>query len=245
MDTTVTPTTQFNYQSNTKDFIIFVLIIALILSILGINIFIYLGGGIEIIAKFFRSFFASLGYVTGTTINTTTDLATDTAKFGVDVAGGTIHDIGNLILAASDKKAIPDFKQQYNKYTASLLGGVSKAMTANPANIDFSKTPMMAPSPAPIHTVPVPVPVPITVPSPAMSMEKTINTPPPKYMKEVSADNSGSNIQNAPVSRKSNWCLIGEYKDRRGCVEIDDADRCISGQIFPSQQMCLTPNFHT
>jgi hypothetical protein len=53
---------------------------------------------------------------------------------------------------------------------------------------------------------------------------------------------SGYNPIQQPISSsKSNWCLIGEYQERRGCIEINEHDKCISGQIFPSQQMCINP----
>lgn len=42
-------------------------------------------------------------------------------------------------------------------------------------------------------------------------------------------------------SNKSGWCLVGEYQDQRGCVEVNETDKCMSGQIFPSKQACLTP----
>lgn len=242
-----------------KDFLIIILLIALILSILGINIFIGFGNLIQYISNLLRPLLAFLGYSTGKVINTTADLTSDTAKFGIDVAEGTVQNIGNLFIAASGKDSIPEFKQQYNKYSAALVDNVSKAISTNPIKISAppvsppiqapAQSPTQAPIQAPASTpapiaVPVPVPVPISVPTPARTFDATINTPPPKYMKEVSADGASSNIQTTPIAKKANWCLIGEYKDRRGCVEIDDADRCISGQIFPSQQMCLNPTFN-
>lgn len=54
------------------------------------------------------------------------------------------------------------------------------------------------------------------------------------------ADSSTSHIQ-GPIG-KTQWCLAGEYKGRRGCVEIDEDTKCMSGQIFPSQHQCLNPN---
>ena len=54
------------------------------------------------------------------------------------------------------------------------------------------------------------------------------------------ADTSTSHIQ-GPIG-KTQWCLAGEYKGRRGCVEIDEDTKCMSGQIFPSQHQCLNPN---
>lgn len=230
-----------------KDMLIFVLFIALILSILGINIFAGLGHITQNIANILKPLLATLGFATGTVINTTADLTSDTARFGVDVAEGAVQDIGNLFISASDKNSIPDFKHQYNKYSASLMDKISKSIAASPiAASPIASVPVPVPVPvaaSPIASVPVPVPVPISIPTPAKTMDETINTPPPKYLNTISADSSTSNIQTTPVTKKSNWCLIGEYKDRRGCVEIDDADRCISGQIFPSQQACLNPKF--
>ena len=55
-------------------------------------------------------------------------------------------------------------------------------------------------------------------------------------------DSSNSNIQSPSVVGKSQWCLAGEYNGRRGCVEIGQDTKCMSGQIFPSQHQCLNPN---
>jgi hypothetical protein len=60
---------------------------------------------------------------------------------------------------------------------------------------------------------------------------------------EPTPDNSTSPLQKPIVSGKSNWCLVGEYQGRRGCIEIGDSDKCMSGQVFPSQYTCLNPNF--
>ena len=219
---------QISPQPGIKDMLILVLFVSLVLSILGINIFAGVAYIIQYITNLLKPILSTLGFATGTVINTTADLTSDTAKFGIDVAEGTVQDIGNLFISASDKNVIPDFKQQYNKYSAALLNRA----------VPPTQTPSGAPTPAPV-AVPVPVPVPVSVPTPAKTMDETINTPPPKYMNQVVSDTSVSNIQNA--ASKSNWCLIGDYKGRRSCIDIDDADRCLSGQVFPSQQICLNP----
>jgi hypothetical protein len=48
-------------------------------------------------------------------------------------------------------------------------------------------------------------------------------------------------VQKPITAGKIQWCLVGEYKEKRGCVAFTDSDKCLSGQIFPSQQMCLNP----
>jgi hypothetical protein len=60
---------------------------------------------------------------------------------------------------------------------------------------------------------------------------------------EPSPDTTTNPIQKPITSNKTNWCLVGEYQGRRGCIEIGDNDKCMSGQIFPSQYTCLNPNF--
>jgi hypothetical protein len=60
-----------------------------------------------------------------------------------------------------------------------------------------------------------------------------------------SADNTSSPIQNAITSNKMGWCLVGEYQDRRGCIEVSDINKCVSGQIFPDQQTCTNPYVDT
>lgn len=56
-------------------------------------------------------------------------------------------------------------------------------------------------------------------------------------------DSSSSPIQSSPSTLKNHWCLVGEYNGARGCINITDHDKCMSGQVFPSQQMCLNPTF--
>jgi hypothetical protein len=58
---------------------------------------------------------------------------------------------------------------------------------------------------------------------------------------QPSPDSTANPIQNPITSNKTSWCLVGEYQGKRGCVSITDADKCLSGQVFPNQQMCLNP----
>jgi hypothetical protein len=57
---------------------------------------------------------------------------------------------------------------------------------------------------------------------------------------EYEADDSSSSIQNG--GSKSGWCFIGEDRGFRTCVEVGVNDSCMSGNIFPSQEICINPN---
>jgi hypothetical protein len=54
------------------------------------------------------------------------------------------------------------------------------------------------------------------------------------------ADDSNSNIQQG-VS-KAGYCYIGEDKGYRSCVYVNESDQCMSGDIFPTNEICVNPS---
>jgi len=60
-------------------------------------------------------------------------------------------------------------------------------------------------------------------------------------MQDPSTDNTTNPIQNAITSRKAQWCLVGEFEGKRGCVQVGEQDKCLSNQLYPSFQTCLNP----
>jgi hypothetical protein len=71
-------------------------------------------------------------------------------------------------------------------------------------------------------------------------LDHSINKGPEDH-NEAKPDHANSPIQESPS--KMQWCLVGEYEGRRGCIEISESDKCLSGQVFPNQKMCLNPTF--
>lgn len=55
---------------------------------------------------------------------------------------------------------------------------------------------------------------------------------------DYQADDSRSFLN----SRKEGWCFIGENNGARVCGEVGLNDECMSGQIFPSSELCVNPN---
>jgi hypothetical protein len=179
---------------SSKNIIIGVLLFLLILSVLGTTIFILLGNSIKDIADIILEFTSKLlsffGYTTGTVINKTADVVGETAKTGIDIAQGTVYDVGNIIKSASQDRVDTNTKTS-----------LDTALQMSPIPINPPKGPVPTPSENPIQ-------------------------------KPISAG-------------KNNWCLVGEYDQKRGCIEIKDQDKCLSGQVFPTQQMCLNPTLTT
>ena len=59
---------------------------------------------------------------------------------------------------------------------------------------------------------------------------------------EYMADDASSSIQSV---NKSKWCFIGEEKGVRNCVLLNDEQKCMSGDIFPSRDICINPKIRT
>lgn len=43
-------------------------------------------------------------------------------------------------------------------------------------------------------------------------------------------------------SGKAGWCFVGVDRGIRTCAEVGVNDTCMSGDIFPSQEICMNPN---
>lgn len=72
--------------------------------------------------------------------------------------------------------------------------------------------------------------------------KKKENTPPPspKNKKGPSPDESGSTTQSKPS--KPSYCYIGEDRGTRSCIKVDEDSKCMSGEIFPSMDLCINPD---
>lgn len=53
-------------------------------------------------------------------------------------------------------------------------------------------------------------------------------------------DDAGSKTQGKPG--KSGYCYIGEDRGFRSCIRVDQDDTCMSGEIFPTKDLCVNPN---
>jgi hypothetical protein len=56
------------------------------------------------------------------------------------------------------------------------------------------------------------------------------------------ADDASSSIQASKSAGKSGWCYIGEDRGFRSCIQVGENDACMSGDIFPSQDICVNPS---
>lgn len=55
-------------------------------------------------------------------------------------------------------------------------------------------------------------------------------------------DEAGSLTQKSKTRTKSGYCYIGEDRGFRSCIDVNLADECMSGEIFPTRSVCINPN---
>ena len=51
-----------------------------------------------------------------------------------------------------------------------------------------------------------------------------------------------SSIQKNKPKSKAGFCYIGEDSGIRSCIKVGEGDICMSGDIFPTQAICINPN---
>jgi len=62
-----------------------------------------------------------------------------------------------------------------------------------------------------------------------------------EYNSEPIPDDATSSTQRSGPG-KSGYCYIGEDRGFRSCIQVKEGDTCMSGDIFPSQDICVNPS---
>lgn len=76
----------------------------------------------------------------------------------------------------------------------------------------------------------------------ALNKALSSTKPEQKQENDYQSDYASSSIQGGG---KAGWCYIGEDRGFRTCAEVGVNDTCMSGNIFPSQEICMNPNLRT
>ena len=49
-------------------------------------------------------------------------------------------------------------------------------------------------------------------------------------------------VANDSYASKAGWCYIGSEQGFRSCSQVGETDTCMSGNIFPTQDICVNPS---
>jgi hypothetical protein len=210
------------------------IIIILLLAFLGINIFAYLGKGINEMTAFLKPILALIGYKAVSTTEQTADVALEGAKAGAKVGAGialTGAETGLDLTASGIDLAAKGATTGIN-----FVAGTASDLIKGTSNMIKGKT---ASSTLPTETA--------VKQEPNHTQNQMINED-DNIQKLKSAlndasrssivvpDSAGSSIQSVS---KAGWCFIGEEKGTRNCSKVGVNDKCMSGQIYDTNEQCI------
>jgi len=198
-------------------FLFRVVLVLLVLAFLGVNVLGDLGDITQSVADFFKPVVTQVGgfiaSITGNAAKSGIDIATSVSKTGVDVAGGAV------------------------KSGVDIVGGAA-ASGLDVVLPDNAQAP-----PPKIKTLSANVPYASTTSKNAHPIDAILSKKqygPEKGSAPV-ADDATSATQKQQKG-KSGYCFIGEDRGFRSCIHVEQGDSCMSGDIFPTKEVCINPN---
>ena len=81
-----------------------------------------------------------------------------------------------------------------------------------------------------------------TIPSKDVSQNNTLNNALNSSQKQNYNQDYEANEASSSITGKAGWCYIGEDRGHRTCTQVGVNDTCMSGDIFPNQEICINPN---
>jgi len=208
------------------------IIIILVLAIFGINVFLYLASGTQWFSDTFGPYIKYFSALFGTTIAETSKQIVNTSatgtKAGVDFVSGTFDSGVNKLQQLGGKLENLGTGDAAGAGTpTNKIQGATKEMNSTSMN---SNTLQNSISPHDIDN---------------NRLNSILNSAKPESpIQEIhsyNADESSSSIQSSKSSSKSGWCFIGEDRGFRSCIQVNENDTCMSGNIFPTKDICINP----
>jgi hypothetical protein len=201
------------------------LIVILILAFLGINVFSYLEMGTEKTTDFFAPVLKLFGYETLETTKQTVETSATGTKAGVDIVSNTTTGAINTIESKANSNNNNNNTSTNNQVTGQRATNATALKNAQPIQ-DQLKLEKQINELEDMQQQNL---------QKALDDSKRLNSGP-------KPDDSLSRIQASSGSGKGGWCFIGEDRGFRTCSQIGENDQCMSGDIFPSQEICMNPN---
>jgi len=191
------------YGGSISSTILNVIAIVVILALLGINIFYYLGDAADFTATIVDPIYKLFGYETSGTIKQTVKTTATGANVAVDST------------AKATKQTIDYVEDIFDD----TLPSNNTTMAQSKQNIYTSNT--------------------------SIEQDKLNNRPTVNSNVAASNEDDNSLTINSVTPKNSGsvgYCYIGEDRGHRSCADISDESLCMSGEIFPSRDLCVNPN---
>jgi hypothetical protein len=203
-----------------------VVIIILVLTFLGFNVFYYISEGGEYLAKVTEIFAYYFQYI----VNEVGIIFVYITERGINIAAHGTHTALDMTTNLLDKGLS---KIEEVTDTTNEMNNISKTTLPSQAYEKINKTKEKVEHDG------------------ETSIHKRLNTLPDKQQHVNSGSGSGSgsgnfepieSSSNIKASGKKGWCYVGKDREHRTCAPVGENDECMSGDIFPTNEICINPN---
>jgi len=192
------------------------IIIILVLAFLGFNIFVYLAKGTQDITNFFapiiEKIVGAFAMVTGQVVDTTATGAKAVVNTTADVIDSGLTGVQNI---TQDATEFVTQNTTQGKKAGSTVGGAQVSNAIPTADVMQNNT-----------------------------LNKALNSSNVKQnigqSQDYLADDANSSIQKSQT--KGGFCYIGDDRGNRSCMQVGADDVCMSGDIFPTNEICINPS---
>jgi hypothetical protein len=217
--------------------IILIVVMVIVAHYAGFNVLSYLGKGVDAVGNkvlpIWETILIKLGYKTEESVKHVAHTsASATGQIGKDITEQS-DKVKKATSAASDVEHSDD-EEDIDPVDTNQVNGNKKtkptsSSTANSEKLDANKKTRMEQNEHKVNT---------------SELKKKIGSPQPTRaeLEKLDNDNVKPTDSYDAASSKKGWCLIGSYEGIRSCSNVGEADMCMSGDIFPSQDMCVNPN---
>jgi hypothetical protein len=198
------------------------------LAMLGLNVFGIMASIIDFLANIFgepvKDFAKTIGFYTGETIKQTVELSAEGTKFGADVAKDVV--VNTVDTVAAQTEVLNDAIDSTDALNVNNDDETYESNISNTRN-EGGKTIPYVDRDELTNSF-----------NDALNNRNNSRESSGSYIE----DDAASSIQNGGITGKQGWCYVGEDRGFRSCVEVGTSHECMSGNLFPSKDVCVNPN---
>ena len=189
--------------------------IILLLAFLGVNVFVYMAKGTQGIVDLFTPLIKLIAKLTASATGQVVNVSAEGAKA---IVGGTAAVASGTAGAAA-------------AVIGETVGGTAKVINKGLSAVQDISTPSSLKGQD------------INKPSADVIQQSALNQTLDAYQQQSSnQDYQASEATSSIGGQQAGWCYIGADNGARTCGQVGSSDLCMSGDIFPTKEVCVNPN---
>jgi hypothetical protein len=205
-----------------KNTIIVLLFMLVVLALLGFNLFLGVGIILDRLFKGFRNIVVRIltmfGFYTGAVINTTADIVGDTAKETIDIAEGSVQSLGHLL---QNRNNIGGKSIEQEQWNINMFGLNPTPMSSDSDELD--KAIIVKNKQLELLNNQIEM-------KEKRNLDRDINQRTVKVNTEVLETDEGES--------STKWCPIGADVNGGKCMAVNNDDKCMFGKVFDDKNEC-------